>query len=83
MKEISGRDSSLKRAPSKTDTVFLDGFIFVHKILMITTKDFMAVHRAHLLCMSVKHVYIKADSVLKSHPEKLKSTSKILGGMCR
>lgn len=76
MKEISGRDSSLKRAPSKTDTVF---YIFVHKKLIIATKDFMAVHRAHLLCMSVKHVYIKADSVLKSHPEKLKSTSKILG----
>lgn len=31
MKEISGRDSSLKRGPSKNATVFLDGFIFVYK----------------------------------------------------
>lgn len=81
MKAISGRDSSLKRATSKNFTVFLGSFIFVYKKLIIAVKDFMEVQRAHLICISAKHVYIKADSVLKSHLEKLKSTSKVLGGM--
>lgn len=39
----------------------------------------MEVQKAHLLCRSAKHVCIKADSVLKSHPEKPKNTSKVWG----
>lgn len=83
MKEISGRDSSLKRPTSKNFTVFLYSYLYIKKKLIIAPKDIMEVQRAHVLCMSAKHVYIKADSVLKCHPEKPKSTSKVLGGMCR
>lgn len=55
----------------------------MQKNVIIAPEDIMEVQRAHLLCMSAKHVYIKADSVLESHSEKPRSTSKVLGGMCR
>lgn len=82
MKEISEGGSSIKGTtfPQETLQYFqVISYFCAKKLLIIATRGLMEVQSAYLLCMSGKHVYMKADLVLKSYPEKPESKPKVLG----
>lgn len=58
MKDISGRESSLKRATSKNFTVFLGGFIFIYIKKLIIATNILWRSRKHTCYVGQQSMFV-------------------------